>query len=91
MKSITATKHITTLQAVKQAGGFTATIPELDTMARRIRDNPARVYEIMQEYGTAYGVDSYTRETIFQYIADEYHAGDYGIVYDAWLAEEVTG
>lgn len=75
-----------TLQDIKRIGGFTANISHLNRMCKRIKDSPAQVYEIMQEYGTEYGVDSFTRETIFSYIADKYHGGDYGKVYDRWLA-----
>jgi len=74
-----------TLQDIKKVGGFTANISHLNRMCRRIKDEPSKVYEIMQEYGTAYGVDSYTRETIFSYIANKYHNGNYDRVYNSWL------
>ena len=76
---------MTTLQQVKEVGGFTANISHLNRMCDRIKRNPNKVYEIMLEYGTPHGVDSSTRETIFSYIADKFYSGDYDRVYNQWL------
>ena len=72
-----------TLQEIKKIGQFSANISHLNRMCARIKDNPAKVYEIMAEYGA--DMDSYTRESIFTYIADKYHNGNYDKVYNAWL------
>jgi hypothetical protein len=74
------------LLEIKKIGQFTANVSHLNRMCQRINDEPQRVYEIMQEYGTPFTIDSYTRESIFSYIADKYHNGNYNRVYKRWLA-----
>lgn len=74
-----------TLQNIKEVGGFTCNLSHLNRMVSKISSNPSRVYEIVEEYGSPYGVDSYTRETIFQYIASKYDNDNYDRVYNAWL------
>jgi len=76
---------MTTLHDIKQAGEFKCNIARLNIMCKHIARRPSKVYEIAKEYGTPFVVDSYMRETIFQYIADKYHNGDYSKVYNAWL------
>jgi hypothetical protein len=74
---------MTTLQDIKRVGEFPCNIAALNRMTAQVNRTPWRVYEIMTEYGTFQ--DSWTRETIFQYIADKYHDGDYEKVYQRWL------
>ncbi len=72
-----------TLHDIKRIGEFKCNVSHLNKMCEKINQTPYRVYELIEEYGSF--VDSYTRETIFQYIADKYHDGDYSKVYNAWL------
>jgi hypothetical protein len=77
-----------TLQEVKDAGGFTCNISHLNRLCSKVKESPAKVYELIREYGGE--ADSFTRETIFSYIADKYHNGNYDKVYDQWLATSVN-
>ena len=72
-----------TLHEIKKIGEFPCNISHLNRMCDKIKEQPAKVYDIIQEYGSF--IDSYTRESIFQYIADKYHNGDYNKVYNQWL------
>lgn len=73
-----------TLQQIKTMGEFNCNVSHLNRMCAKIKESPAKVYEIIKEYG---GLDdTVTREAIFSYIADKYHAGNYDKVYNAWLA-----
>lgn len=77
-----------TLQDIKQQGNFTCNISHLNRLCKKVNDTPYKCYELIHEYGG--DADSVTREAIFSYIADKYHGGDYGVVYDKWLALEST-
>jgi hypothetical protein len=72
-----------TLHDIKRVGEFRCNVSHLNKMAAKIKAAPQNVYEIVREYGGL--VDSVTRETIFSYIADKYHGGDYDKIYYAWL------
>lgn len=74
-----------TLQDIKRIGEFDCNVYRINMMCAEINRTPQKVYEIMAKYGTSIGVDSYTRESIFNYIADKYHNGNYNIVYNKWL------
>lgn len=75
-----------TLQDIKEDAmtlGFKGNLSHINRLADKVYANPARVYELMQEYGI--GADSVIREKLFSYIADKYHDGDYNKVYDKWI------
>lgn len=72
-----------TLQDIKRIGEFKVNTAHLNVMCDKIDRTPHKVYEIIVEYGSF--VDSYTRETIFQYLADKYHDGDYDNLYNRWI------
>lgn len=72
-----------TLQDIKRIGEFNCNIYHINKMTEKVKKNPGQVYELMTEYGTFQ--DSYTREVIFQYIADKYYNGNYDVVYNQWL------
>lgn len=64
--------------------GYTGNISHLNRLADKVKESPADVYELMEEYGIP--LDSVIREKLFRYIADKYYDGDYRKVYDRWLA-----
>ncbi len=72
-----------TLQIIKRIGEFDCNIYQLNKMCDKVNQTPWNVYQIIEEYGSF--ADSYTRECIFNYIADKYHNGDYEKVYRKWL------
>ncbi len=92
MKSTTATRHITTLQDIKEDAetiGFEGTTEDVEMLCLKVFAIPERVYSFMDEYGIS--IDSVIREKIFSYLADRFYGGDYDKIYNQWLAEEVTG
>ncbi len=72
-----------TLNTIKKCGGFTCNISHLNRLCEQVNQRPNQVYELIAQYGGE--ADSVTRETIFEYIANKYNNGDYGIAYDRWL------
>jgi hypothetical protein len=73
-----------TLSEIKRMGEFSCNTSHLNRMCAKIKETPAKVYDLIKEYGGL--EDTVTREAIFSYIADKYHNGNYDIVYNKWLA-----
>ena len=72
-----------TLQAVKEHGEFKCNISHLNRMCDKVKETPAKVYDIIEEYNG--NADSVTRETIFQYLTAKYYDGDYQVIYQQWM------
>jgi hypothetical protein len=75
-----------TLSDIKQAGGFDIDFFDIDIMASFINKTPSKVYDYIAQYGGE--ADSYTRETIFGYIANKFYNDNYDVIYDRWLEGE---
>lgn len=71
-----------TLQSVKEAGNFICNISHLNTLCRKIKEQPRNVYDLIEQYGGE--ADTVTREAIFSYIANKYYDGDYDRIYKRW-------
>lgn len=63
--------------------GFSGNISHLNRLASKVKDEPWRVYEFMDEYGIV--TDSVIREKLFTYIANKYYNGNYDKIYKQWL------
>ena len=74
---------MTTLQDIRKAGNFNCQARTLERLCNSVKLAPSSVYNLISYYGGE--ADSYTRETIFSYIADSFYNGDYDKIYLEWL------
>lgn len=72
-----------TLGTIKDNGSFACNLSHISRLCKKVKEEPSKVYDLIKEYNGI--ADTVTRESIFQYVTDKYNAGNYDVVYNAWL------